>query len=48
VCCPRGGWISLGVGINEVTTVQFTDLGDNAAYYDTRVRLERSDGGTRH
>jgi anaerobic selenocysteine-containing dehydrogenase len=45
VCCPRGGWVGLGMGVNEVTTVQGTDLGDAAAYYDTRVRLERADGG---
>jgi len=41
VCCPRGGWVGLGVGVNAVTTVQVTDLGESAAYYDTRVRLER-------
>ncbi|MDF1554146.1 MAG: molybdopterin-dependent oxidoreductase [Deferrisomatales bacterium] len=45
VCSPRGGWVGLGMGVNEITTVQLTDMGEAAAYYDTRVRLERADAG---
>ena len=44
LCCERGGWISLGVGVNEVTTAQLTDLGEGTAYYDTRVRVEKATG----
>ncbi|HSH71180.1 MAG TPA: molybdopterin-dependent oxidoreductase, partial [Deferrisomatales bacterium] len=44
-CSPRGGWVGLGMGVNEITTVQLTDMGEAAAYYDTRVRLERADAG---
>lgn len=38
--CPRGGWIGLGRGVNEATTAALTDLGEGAAYYSTRVRVE--------
>ena len=41
VACPRGGWISLGQGVNEVTAAAVTDIGTGAAFYETRVRLER-------
>ncbi len=38
--CPRGGWLGLGQGVNEATAAALTDLGEGAAYYDTRVRAE--------
>jgi anaerobic selenocysteine-containing dehydrogenase len=41
VACPRGGWINLGLGVNEATQVKLTDRGQGAAYYATAVRLER-------
>jgi len=41
VACPRGGWLSLGHGVNEATAATLTDLGEGAAYYGTRVRIER-------
>jgi anaerobic selenocysteine-containing dehydrogenase len=41
VACPRGGWISLGLGVNEATEALVTDLGDGAAYYGTGVRVEK-------
>lgn len=40
VACPRGGWLGLGQGVNEATAAALTDLGDTAAYYGTRVRVE--------
>ncbi|MDW7712019.1 MAG: molybdopterin-dependent oxidoreductase [Deferrisomatales bacterium] len=40
VACPRGGWLGLGQGVNEATTAALTDLGEGAAYYGTRVRVE--------
>lgn len=42
VACPRGGWVSLGLGVNEATEARPTDEGPGAAYYATRVRLERA------
>ncbi|MHB8763863.1 MAG: molybdopterin dinucleotide binding domain-containing protein, partial [Deferrisomatales bacterium] len=44
VACPRGGWASLGQGVNEATEDAVTDLGGSAAYYATGVRLERVAG----
>jgi anaerobic selenocysteine-containing dehydrogenase len=38
--CPRGGWLNLGLGVNEATELEVTDLGEGAAYYSTRVRVE--------
>ncbi len=40
VACPRGGWIEHGLGVNAATQAAVTDLGDGAAYYSTRVRVE--------
>jgi anaerobic selenocysteine-containing dehydrogenase len=40
VACPRGGWLGLGQGVNEATEAALTDLGETAAYYGTRVRVE--------
>ncbi|MBI5446654.1 MAG: molybdopterin-dependent oxidoreductase [Deltaproteobacteria bacterium] len=42
VACPRGGWVSLGLGVNEATEIALTDLGGGAAYYSTHVRVERA------
>ncbi|GAB4275199.1 MAG: molybdopterin-dependent oxidoreductase [Deferrisomatales bacterium] len=44
VTAPRGGWISLGLGVNEATELHLTDVGEGAAYYATRVRVERATG----
>jgi len=44
VACPRGGWLSLGQGVNEVTEAAATDTGGGAAFYGTRVRVERVAG----
>ncbi|MBI5017642.1 MAG: molybdopterin-dependent oxidoreductase [Deltaproteobacteria bacterium] len=41
VASPRGGWIGLGLGVNEATEALVTDLGEGAAYYGTRVRVEK-------
>ncbi|PLX45575.1 MAG: hypothetical protein C0609_02625 [Deltaproteobacteria bacterium] len=40
VAVPRGGWLSLGAGVNEVTLPLTSDIGGCAAYYQTGVRLE--------
>jgi len=44
VACPRGGWLSLGQGVNEVTQAAATDTGGGAAFYGTRVRVEHVTG----
>ncbi len=44
VACPRGGWLSLGHGVNEVTEAAATDAGGGTAFYGTRVRVERVAG----
>ncbi|MEW5851738.1 MAG: molybdopterin-dependent oxidoreductase [Myxococcota bacterium] len=41
VQCHKGGWVKLGKAVNVLTSDAITDMGDGAAYYDTRVRLER-------
>ncbi len=41
VACPRGGWLSLGTGVNGVVPARLTDHGNTAAYYAAHVRLER-------
>ncbi|TLN23973.1 hypothetical protein FDZ71_02300, partial [bacterium] len=43
VAVPRGGWGSLGRGVNEITEPLVTDLGDCAAFYSTGVRIEPAD-----
>lgn len=40
VACPRGGWLGMGQGVNEATAAALTDLGECAAYYGARVRVE--------
>lgn len=37
---PRGGWIRHGRGVNALVQAAATDLGEGAALYDQRVRLE--------
>ncbi len=44
VACPRGGWLGLGQGVNEVTEAAATDAGGGTAFYGTRVRVERVAG----
>jgi len=44
VAVPRGGWVSLGLGVNEAVPVLVTDLGETAAYYGATVRLEPGGG----
>lgn len=41
VACPRGGWIEFGLGVNQATVAQTTDIGGATAFYSTRVRVER-------
>jgi len=41
VACPRGGWIEFGLGVNQATVAQTTDMGGGTAFYSTRVRVER-------
>lgn len=38
----RGDWKRLGGGINRLIEARTTDLGDGAAYYGQRVRLENA------
>jgi len=38
--CPRGGWIEFGQGVNLATEAALTDIGDGAAFYSSRVRVE--------
>ena len=38
----RGGWLRHGRCVNRLVAARTTDLGGGAAYYDQRVRLERS------
>lgn len=38
--CPRGGWLEYGLGVNLATEAALTDMGDGAAFYSTRVRVE--------
>jgi len=40
VACPRGGWIEFGQGVNLATEAALTDMGNGAAFYSTRVRVE--------
>ena len=37
---PRGGWAKLGHGVNVLTQDQVSALGEGAAFYETRVRVE--------
>jgi anaerobic selenocysteine-containing dehydrogenase len=46
VASPRGGWLGLGLGVNEATEIRATDQGHGAAYYATEVRLEKVSEGT--
>ncbi len=41
VACPRGGWVSLGLGVNAAVPAVVTDAGDTAAYYQARVRIQK-------
>jgi len=41
VVCRRGDWRRLGGGVNRLIQARLTDLGDGAAYYSQRVRLEK-------
>ncbi len=43
VACPRGGWIEFGLGVNEATVAQTTDMGGGTAFYSTHVRVERAE-----
>ena len=40
VIMPRGGWLAKGRSPNALIAPLSTDMGDGAAYYDQRVRLE--------
>lgn len=40
VLMPRGGWLAHGRSPNALIAPLATDMGDGAAYYDQRVRLE--------
>lgn len=42
VACPRGGWIEFGLGVNQATAAQTTDMGGGTAFYSTRVRVEQA------
>ncbi|GAB4243921.1 MAG: molybdopterin-dependent oxidoreductase [Thermoleophilia bacterium] len=44
VACPRDGWIRLGLGPNVLTEARLTDMGETAAYYETRVTLAPATG----
>jgi len=37
---PRGDWMGLGGGVNQLITAGRTDMGAGAVYYDQYVRLE--------
>lgn len=41
VIVRRGGWMMFNRSANTIIEAHVTDLGDNAAYYSQRVRLER-------
>ena len=40
VIMPRGGWLAHGRSPNALIAPLSTDMGDGAAYYEQRVRLE--------
>ena len=43
VIVPKGGHYDRGRSANALIAARLTDLGDGAAYLDTRVRLEAGD-----
>jgi len=39
VACPRDGWVQFGLGPNLLTADLTSDMGETAAFYETRVSV---------
>ncbi len=44
VACPRDGWVQFGLGPNLLTADLTSDMGETAAFYETRVTVRATSG----